>query len=68
MSNWIDLKGIIDVVNLSVAGKWRWIKNGRNKYINLTIDMRDGKVCLKDRDMKEITLEELTFQRKNENE
>lgn len=45
-----------------LGSDWVWVKNGRCKYVNLTIDMRDGGFVLLDRHRNRISLDELKRQ------
>lgn len=42
--------------------KWRWSRNTRCKYVDVRIDMRDGKCVLTDRHGKDLTIDELKEQ------
>lgn len=62
-----NFKDISDILNGIILTKnWKWGLNTRCKYINLTIDTRSGECTLMDRDMKEVSLDELLYQYKTE--
>jgi len=61
-NEWSDLNDVIRIVNASAHGSWSWTRNARCKYIELRIDMRDGKCLIRNRDGLTITLGELQRQ------
>jgi len=66
---WVDIEEVLKVVNKSrdrSDHSWRWPANTECKYVNLTIDMRDGHCLIRDRHNKEIELKDLEYQYKGE--
>lgn len=59
---WIPVADVMAVIDAAKQGKWTWLLNIRCKYIDLRIDMRDGRCVLKDRDGQVITIEQLKNQ------
>ena len=62
---WIPFYKLLDTLKQMNINRWSWVGNTQCKYINLRIDMRDLHCILTDNDGKEITLEQLSFQRKD---
>lgn len=61
---WIPLEDILEVVKKARTMEWLWFR-GRNidrKYINVRIDMRDGRCIITDNKGHPVTLAELQEQ------
>ena len=66
---WIPLENVIEIVkdaSRRVHDGWNWYRNTRCKYINVRIDMRDGHCVIQDRHGTPISLEELKYQYKKD--
>ena len=59
---WDHYDRILVILTRNRSGDWGWGRNGRCKYITLTIDTRGYSVQIKDRDGESITIEELENQ------
>lgn len=59
---WIPLKDVVGVVKESFDGQWTFTRNNQCKYINVRIDMRDGKCVLMNRFGDLISLKDLQYQ------
>ena len=53
---------VSDIVNTLLRTSWSWTRNYRCKYIEIRIDMRDGKCLIKDRYGKFIETREVVNQ------
>lgn len=62
MNIWDSVDQFIDVLNKMRAGVWKWYKNTTCKYVNLTVDMRDGGCLIFDKDGKRIDPKQLRWQ------
>lgn len=56
------IKAVQQTIKDSLSGRWWWAKNSRCKYIDIRIDMRDGKCVLMDRESQRISIEDLQKQ------
>lgn len=63
-----DLNETIDTTKslLSSWPDWSWYKNQRCKYIDIRIDMRNGGHTIRDRNGERISLDQLKWQYKAE--
>jgi hypothetical protein len=59
---WYDFGEVLDVLKERLARRWMWYRNTRCKYVELRIDMRDGKCLIRDKDGNSIELDQLKFQ------
>ena len=59
---WDDIRDVLPVLKKSIAGEWNWGRNRKCKYIEVRIDMRDGKCIIKDRHGNRINPEDLRHQ------
>lgn len=60
---WDSLADVLPVLKAASKGDWSWMNNGRCKYIELRIDMRDGGCIVRDRDGNRIDIETLKHQK-----
>ena len=56
---WVSLSEVIDVLN---DPEWEWWRNSNCKYLNIRLDMRDGKCLISDRNGKPLTVDKLREQ------
>ena len=59
---WIDLEEVVGWVRANLEGDWTWVANSHCKYIDIKIDMRDGKAILMDRHGNRISKEKFDYQ------
>lgn len=59
VNEWVPAQEVLDIITNE---EWCWALNVRCKYVELRIDVRDGKCSIKDRDGNPITLEDVRYQ------
>lgn len=65
---WDSIDDFIAVLNDMRAGKWNWYLNTKCKYVNLSVDMRDGGCIIADKDGNRIDPKDLAYQYERKNE
>lgn len=55
-------RDVLPVFQDSLAGRWKWGRNPKCKYIEVRIDMRDGGCIICDKDGNRINPEDLAHQ------
>jgi hypothetical protein len=59
---WDHIDVVIEVLEKMKRKEWSWARNHPCKYLNLTVDMRDGGCLIHDKDGNRINPEDLRFQ------
>jgi hypothetical protein len=59
---WDNIDDFLAVLNDMRAGRWRWVLNSKCKYVNLRVDMRDGKCIMSDGEGNRIDPKDLAYQ------
>ena len=62
LNKWDSIDDFLRVLQTMRQGKWHWMRNNRCKYVEVRVDMRDGRCIIRDRYGKRIDSRDLEYQ------
>lgn len=59
---WDRLEDFLEILRAAKRGAWVWWRNSKFKYVNIRVDMRDGRCVFIDDDKKRVDINDIRYQ------